>query len=152
MKKIVIVLLGVLVLCGCSNQASTSEEKVMTCREDLRYDIYALTNENHIYSSDGKNVSSVRTSSVYSASFDDTDFTHVKSTLEALEQDYKQNYKDVKTNLIEEESQIVYTIEMPFNEVNKAQLKKINPDIFEGDEIPIEKYQAMLTNAGAICQ
>ena len=152
MKKIVIVFLGVAILCGCNHQTSTKETEVMTCREDLRYDIYALTNENHIYSSDGTNVSSVRTSSVYSASFDDTDFTHVKSSLEAMEQDYKQNYKDVKTNLIEDESQIVYTIEMPFNDVNKAELKKINPDIFEGDEIPIEKYQAMLTNSGSICQ
>lgn len=152
MKKIVIILLGVMIFCGCSNQTSTSEKKVMTCREDLRYDIYALTNENHIYSSDGKHVSSVRSSSVYSASFDDTDFTHVKSSLETLDQDYKQNYKDVKTDLIEDESQIVYTIEMPFNDVNKEELKKINPDIFEGDEVPIEKYQEMLTNSGAICQ
>ena len=152
MKRKIILLTALFIFSGCGNNEA-QEQKVITCREDLRYDIYAVTNENYIYSKDKKNVSSVKTSSVYTASFDDTDFSFVKQSLDSLQKEYQQNYKDVKTNLIEEKSQIVFTIDLPMNETNLAQLKEINSDIFEEDgNISVEKYKAMLESSKYICK
>jgi len=152
MKRKILLLIIPLICSGCNNH-EIQEQKIITCREDLRYDIYAVTNENYIYSKNQEIVSSVKTSSVYTASFDDTDFSFVKQSLENLQKDYQQNYQGVKTNIIEEQSQIVFTIDLPMNDTNLAQLKAINHDIFdENGNIPVEKYKAMLESSNYICK
>lgn len=150
MKKTGIMCLFILLCVGCGTSLER-ETKVLTCRQDTRYDIYSLTNENVIYSKDEKTVSSIRTSSVYNASFDDTDFSYVTATFDALKEEYDNNYQGVTVERIDHGSELVYNIQMPLNEVNKAKLKSINQDIFEGEDISISKYQAMLESEKYHC-
>lgn len=147
--KTIIIGLSLLLLSGCGTK---KEEILYTCKQDAIASTYSATFDYIIKTRDQQGISSIETSAIYTASFDDTDFSDVIKTLEEQKKVYQGQYTETDIDLDEKKEQIYFRVMIPINEHNLSLLQNIDDHLVQDGNLNIQQYKIFLENQGYTCK
>lgn len=147
--KTIIIGLSLLLLSGCG---AKKEEILYTCKQDAIASTYSATFDYIIKTTDHIGISSIETSAIYTASFDDTDFSEVITTLKEQKKIYQTQYTETDIDLVEKKEQLYFRVMIPINEHNLSLLQSIDNHLVQDDNLNIQQYKNYLENQGYTCK
>lgn len=148
MKKVIVLIL-IILMCGCTTE---KEKIVYTCRQDAASSTYSANFTFIIRSKDDQSISSIENSNTYIASFEDTNFDNVITTLQSEEQKYKQEYTETKIDFDIKKEQIFFRVFIPINNHNLLIFKEADPNLVDDASLSIEKYKDFLEKSNYTCK
>lgn len=152
MKKfiyVVILLIAVFLFCGCEKE---HDLVAYTCKQDAISGTYSATFDYVVNSKDGINISSIQSAAIYTATYEDTDFSGVIATLKQEQQKYELDYTDAVTELEEKMEQVFFKVSIPINNHNLEVFKKNDSNLIEVEGLSVKLYREFLENHGYTCK
>lgn len=148
MKKAVLLCCSLFLLCGCNNE---KEEVIYTCKQDSIASTYSAAFSYVVKTIDGKGISSIESTAIYTASYEDTDFSNVISVLKGEQKKYEDEYTEAKIDLDVGKQQIFFNVIIPINNHNLLIFKDSNSDLVENGNLSMTKYKEFLESNGYTC-
>lgn len=146
---VVSLLIAVLLLAGCEKE---HEIVAYTCKQDAISGTYSATFDYVINSKDGVGISSIESAAIYTATYEDTDFSAVIATLKAEQQKYELDYMKAVTELEEKKEQVFFKVSIPMNDHNLELFRENDSSLIENESLNTKLYRDFLESHGYTCK
>ena len=148
MKKFVFLTIVMLLISGCGKKEETI---AATCSKSEIQSTYTATYSVTLKTMDGKSITNLETSSIYNATYTDTNMTNIRNTLKTEEDSFKRIFKDVVIDKDEKQDQIFFNVLIPINENNINAFQDSNSTFVTDGRLNLSIYRKFLSAQGYVC-
>ena len=146
--KLFIILIVILFISGC---VKSNEKIAYTCKIDDFAPTYTSALTYTIKTFDNNSISSIESTAIYSATYDDTNFDDVILALKREKEKYEKEYTDAKVEFDEKDYQLFFNVYIPINEYNLEKFKTADSSLLENNTLSTTKYKQYLEKNGYMC-
>lgn len=146
---VVSILIAVLLLAGCEKEQETV---AYACKQDAISGTYSATFDYVVNSKDGISISSIESAAIYTATYEDTDFSAVIATLKEEQQKYELDYMEAVTELEEKKEQVFFKVLIPINNHNLELFRENDSSLIENELLNTQLYRDFLESHGYTCK
>lgn len=148
MKKLILLLCGIILFSGCGKKEETV---VATCKRDEIQPTYTASFTFVLKTIDNESISSLDISSLYNLTYTDVDPTNINNKIKEEVEIYKKDFKDVTAEIGDNENQPFYNLSIPMNEENVQFFQNADPTYVKDGKLLINNYRNFLSTSGYIC-
>lgn len=148
MRKFIFLTIVMLLISGCGKKEETI---AATCSKSEIQSTYTVTYSVVLKTIDGKSITNLEASSIYNATYIDTDMTNIKNTLKIEEDNFKSTFKDVVINKDEKQGQILFNVLIPINENNIKSFQDPSSTFVKEGKLDLSIYRNFLSAQGYVC-
>lgn len=148
MRKFIFLTIVMLLISGCGKKEETI---AATCSKSEIQSTYTATYSAILKTMDGRSITSLETSSIYNATYTDTDMTNIRNTLKKEEDSFKKTFKDVVIDKDEKQGQIFLNVLIPINESNINAFQDSNSTFVKDGKLDLSIYRNFLSAQGYVC-